>query len=266
MARDELFAGLCFLGCVNGLAGHVIQSIDRVGWATALLAGFDISAIVWYACCAGLLLLVRERRDAIRPADLLAASGSLILIMLPNGGMSWLAVTGLSLYMLLFTNAGPPRHRGAVILLATTVPMLWSRLAIGFLADPILDIDASLVGRVLGTDRVGHMVRFADGSGFMAIWLPCSSLVNASYAFLCWVVISQVVGHRWSPRDLLWCSAACVAMIAANVMRLSFMALSIANYTAIHSQWGYTVASLIELGLAVGICLFGVRHELFARA
>ena len=48
--------------------------------------------------------------------------------------MSWVAVTGLSLYILLFANDGPERRRGALILLALTVPMLWSRLFFQFFA------------------------------------------------------------------------------------------------------------------------------------
>jgi hypothetical protein len=266
MARDELFAGLCFLGCINGLGGHVIHSINRLGWTAAMMDSFDTSAIAWWACGIGLLFLMREKHDAIRPADLAVAAGSLILIMLPTPGMSWLAVTGLSLYMLLFTNPPPWRYRGAAILLATTVPMLWSRLAFHFFANPILKLDASLVGWVLGTDRAGNMVRFADGSGYMMIMPGCSSLANISFAFLCWVGISQVAGRRWKPRDLFWCGGVSAAMIAANVIRLSLMGLSAGYYTAIHNPWGENIVNLIVLSLAVGISLLGLRHEVFSRA
>jgi hypothetical protein len=146
MARDELFAGLCFLGCINGLGGRVIQSIGRLGWTAALVDSFDTSAIAWCACCAGLLFLLRDKQDAIRSADLVVTAGSLALIMLPTGGgTSWLAVTGLCLYMLLAYETPPSRRRGAVILLATTVPMLWIGLVFHFFANPILDIDASMV-------------------------------------------------------------------------------------------------------------------------
>ena len=266
MARDELFAGLCFLACANGLGGRVIQSINRLGWTDALLDSFDTSAIAWFACLAGLLFILREKQEPIQSADFAVAAGSLILITLPAGGMSWVAVTGLSLYMSLFTNAPFSRRRGAVILLATTVPMLWTGLAFRFFNNQLLDIDASLVAWVLGTARLGNMVSFVDASGYLTIWAPCSSLVNVPYAFLTWVVAGQVAGRPWSSRDLLWCVAVCAAVIGVNVIRLSLMGLNVAYYTAIHNQWGDTFVNLIALSLAVGISTVGVRHELFSRA
>lgn len=267
MARDELFAGLGFLGCVNGIAGRIVQSIDLHGWTAALLGGFDVSAIVWCACGAGLLFVLREKPQPLHAADLLVAAGALFLIVLPAAAMSWAAVTGLSLYLLLFTNAPRARRRGGVILLAATVPMLWSRLAFHFLANPILKIDAAFVGWVLGTDRVGNMVRFADGSDYMMITPACSSLANISHGFLCWVLISQVAGRRWSSRDLLWCAAILATMIAVNTARISLEGLGMEYYRVIHNQWeGITAVNLLGLGLAVAISLYGVRRELFSRA
>jgi hypothetical protein len=263
MARDELFAGLCLLACANGLGARVIQSIYRLGWTGALLDSFDTSSIAWFACLAGLLFILREKQEPIQAADLAVAAGSLILIALPTGGMSWLAVTGLSLYMRLFTNAPLSRRRGAVILLATTVPMLWTGLAFRFFNNPLLDIDHPCMGLV--TARVCTMVSFADASGCMAIWAPCSSLLNVPYAFLIWVVAGQVAGRRRSSRDLLSCVAVCAAAIGVNVGRLSLMGLNVGYYTAIHNQWGDTFVNLIGLSLAVGISTFGVRHELFSR-
>src|SRR6266849_2857244 len=100
------------------------------------------------------------------------------------GGLSWIAVTGLALYILLFTDADQSTRRGAVILLATTVPMVWSRLLFRLFANFILEIDASLVGWLLGADRTGNMVRFVSDSGYLVIMAPCSSLANRSLAVM----------------------------------------------------------------------------------
>jgi hypothetical protein len=72
--------------------------------------------------------------------------------------------------------------RGALILLAMTAPMLWSRLLFQIFAKPILNIDATLVSVLLGTDRSGNMVGFLDGSGYMIVLPACSSLANMSLA------------------------------------------------------------------------------------
>jgi len=65
------------------------------------------------------------------------------------------------------------------------------------------------------------MVEFADGSGVLVILPACSSLANVSLAFLCWVTVSQLVCHKKSAYDLLWCLMACVSVIAVNVTWIS---------------------------------------------
>lgn len=266
LRRDEFFAGLCILALANGLCLQIIQSIGRLGWADAVLNGFEISAIVFIACAAGVSFTLRDSTDEIRPVDFIVGAGSLVFIILPIGAMSWLALTTLSVYMLLLTDATSLRRRGAMILLAITVPMLWSRLLFECFSKFILEIDASLVGWVMGTDRVGNMVRFADGSGNLAIYPACSSLANMSLAFLCWVTISQWAGHRWAPRDILWCSLIVSSVVAVNVTRLSLMGLSDWHYQTIHNQWGEILINAIISSLVVGVSVLGVRNELFSRA
>src|SRR5262249_13189151 len=153
------------------------------------------------------------------------------------------AVTALSLYILLFTAANEARRRGAIILLAMTVPMFWSRLLFYLFGNVILKMDASLVGLMLGTQRSGIMVEFADHSGTLLIHPPCSSLANVSLAMLCWVTISQGVGRRWCCQDIAWCLFACTSVVAVNVTRISLMGLSYSHYDTIHSAVGDTVTN-----------------------
>jgi hypothetical protein len=260
----EFFAGLFALGCVSGLASRVIQSVNRLGWVDALLDTFEVSAIVWLSCAAGVSLVLRDRTIGIRTADLAVGAGFVLLVILPIGPLSWLAVTALSLYVAFSTNVASSR-RGALILLATTVPMLWSRLLFRFFANLILQIDASLVGWMLGTHRTGDIVEFADGSGVLVILPACSSLANVSLAFLCWVTVSQLVGHKKSAYDLLWCLLAGISVIAVNVTRISLMGLSPWHYITVHGPWGDVIGNTIILGLIVGISVLGVRRELFRR-
>jgi hypothetical protein len=272
MSRDEFFAGLYILGCANGLLGRIIQSAQFDGWIGAIL-GVDTNIIVLFAAFAGISALVGkaaaqpgDKGDEIRAADVAVAVIFLGLVSLPIFPLSWLAVTGLSLYILLFANGRSERRRGAVILLALTVPMLWSRLLFQFFAKPILNIDASLVAWLLGTDRIGNMVRFADDSGYMVVLAPCSSLANMSMAFLTFVSITQWAKHRWSAWDILWSGLACASVIAVNVTRITLMGVSHSHYEAIHSQWGDLVTSTVMLGLMIGISVIAARRELFPRA
>jgi hypothetical protein len=263
--RDEFFAGLYILGCANGLLGRIILSFNFDDWIGAVL-GVDINAIVLFAAFAGVSALLGEKKDEIRAADLAIAVIFLGLVILPIFPLSWVAVTGLSLYILLFANGGSERRRGAIILFALTVPMLWSRLLFQLFAKPILDIDATLVAWLLGTERIGNMVDFADGSGLMVVMPACSSLANMSLAFLCWVSITQWAKHQWSAMDLVWSSLACASVIAVNVTRITLMGFSHSHYEAIHSQWGDLVTNSVMLGLMVGFSVLGARRELFSRA
>jgi hypothetical protein len=265
ISRDEFFAGLFILGCANGLLGRIILTANFDGWMGALL-GFDLNAVVLCACLAGVsAMLSSNKDDEIQPADLAVAGSVLALVLLPIFALSWIAVTGLSLYILQFARGTPERTRGAVILLALTVPMLWSRLLFQFFAKPILDVDAMLVAGLLGTERIGNMVQFADGSGYMIVLAPCSSLANMSMAFLCWVSITQWAKHRWSAIDLLWSTLTCASVIAVNVTRISLMGVSRDHYHAIHSEMGDLVVNSIMLFLMVGFSLLGARREIFSR-
>src|SRR6516165_11688057 len=152
LPRNELFAGLYILACANGLLGRSIYTLNLEGWYGAI-AGFEINVIVLAACFAGVYLIATGSRDRIRTLDLVVALAFLGLVTLPIYALSWVAVTGLSFYILLFANDGAERRRGALILLTLAVPMLWSRLLFQFFARFILDIDATLVAWLLGTDR-----------------------------------------------------------------------------------------------------------------
>jgi len=176
IARNEFFAGLFLLGCANGIAARGIATVHDNGWLNAAIGMFDVSAIVLAACASGLWLMMGGREQSVTRVDLAIGVVALALIALPLGGLSWIAVSGLALYILLFTDPDQSTRRGAVILLATTVPMVWSRLLFRLFANFILEIDASLVGWLLGADRTGNMVRFANDSGYLVIMPPCSSL------------------------------------------------------------------------------------------
>jgi exosortase/archaeosortase family protein len=264
LPRGEFFAGLLALGCASGLTTHVIRSVDRLGWPNAFLNLFETSVIVWISCAAGVSLIFRDRTIGIRLPELTMAGGFVCLVILPIGPLSWLAVTALSLYVIITADVASSRQ-GASILLATTVPMLWSRLLFQFFADLITQIDASFVAWILRTPRTGNIVEFADRSGVLVILPGCSSLANVSLAFLCWVTVSQMVCHKQSPSDLFWCGMACTSVIALNVARISFMGLSQWHYEALHTPWGDAVSGATMLGLIVGICVLGVRRELFRR-
>jgi exosortase/archaeosortase family protein len=194
-----------------------------------------------------------------------AGGAFLLLVAFPSGGVSWFAVAALSIYVIGSADTHSPRWRGAFILLAATVPQMWSRVLFRFFEMPILEMDASMVAWLLGTQQTGPVVRFADNSANLVIYAPCSSLANMSLAFLSWVTVTQWVQHKWSPRDFLWCFIACASVVAVNVARICLMGLSEEHYEFFHNQWSDAVTSALISGIIVAVCLLGVRRELFSR-
>jgi exosortase/archaeosortase family protein len=264
MARDEFFAALAILACANGLFGRILLILKSDGW-TGLVTG-EISWILLFACFAGISLLLQGEREEIRAADFWIALVFLALVALPIFSLSWVALTGLGLYILLVAKRGSARWRGAMILLALTVAGLGSTILMQLFPMPILAIDASLASSLLGTDRVGNMVGFGDGSGRMVVTPACSSFGNLALGFICFVSITQWANHRWRAMDFLWCGLAIGSVIAVNVVRIALTGLSQANYKWLHSPEPEAVAGNIILGLVVGFSLLSVRRELFSRA
>jgi exosortase/archaeosortase family protein len=265
MRRDEFFAGLYIVGCANGLLGRFIYALNLQGW-TGAVAGFETNIVVWSAAFAGIYLVSRNNREQIRRLDLVVAAVFLPFAIVPTYPLSWVAVTGLSLYILLFANDGAQRRRGALILLALAFPMLWSRLFFQFFARPLLALDATMVTWLLGTEQAGNLVRFADNSGYMLITPACTSFGNISYVFLCWVTVTQWANHRWSSIDLLWISLACVSLVAMNITRMALTGLSQWHYEMFHNQWEDMILGTVFLCIIVGFSVMGARRELFSRA
>ena len=265
LPRNELFAGLYVVACANGLLGRSVYTLNLEGWRGAVM-GFEINVIVLAACFAGVYLIATGSRDRIRTLDLVVALAFLGLVSLPSYALSWVAVTGLSFYILWFANDGAERRRGALILLALAVPMLWSRLLFQFFARFLLELDATMAAWLLGTERTGNLVRFADNSGYMLITPACASWANVSFAFLCWVVVSQWVNHRWRSIDLLWLFLACASVVAINVIRIALTGQSQGNFQLIHNHYAQPVLGTVFLCLIVGFSVIGARRELFHRA
>jgi exosortase/archaeosortase family protein len=222
-----------------------------------------------FACVGAVWLLLRDKNGEIRSGDVAVALALIICIILPISALGWMALTGLGLYILLFSNGSPSRKRAAILMLAITVPMLWTPLLIQFFERPVLEFDASLVAWLIGSYSTGNMVAFSQGSGYVQIAPACSSITNLALAFLCWVGVMQLADRRLSAEDILWALLVCSSAVAVNVMRIALVAHSREYYELFHNQyWDVTsaIANLVTMVAAVGFSVLGARRELFSRA
>jgi hypothetical protein len=266
LSRAELFAGLSILGFANGIAGRLHHAVLQDGAVAALISTFNISAVVWVAFFACPALLLRAPREPPVQADLIVAACAFGAFMLPIGPLSWIALTGLALYLLRdsFARRGgqppSPLHRGAWILLATTGAMFWGRVLLLTASGPVLGTDAILVSWLTGMAHLGNTVQFADGTGYVWIAPFCSSLANVSLAILCWVLFAQFRGLRWSFGNAGWCLLACLSVTAINITRISLMVLHREHFDLIHGPIGAAVASWLSIAATVGVCALGTRR------
>ena len=94
LSRGEYFAGLFVIGCASGFMSTAIHSVEAIGWADALFTTCGVSLVVWASCIAGVFLILRDCTLGISSFELLLGAGSIFLVILPIGPLSWLAVTG----------------------------------------------------------------------------------------------------------------------------------------------------------------------------
>jgi exosortase/archaeosortase family protein len=266
VCRGEFFAGLFILGFSNGIFERIMQAIAQGTIVSAILDTFGISVLVWVACFIAVSLLLRQPPEPVTRNDLILGLAVTAAVLVPSSKASWIALTGLGLYGLCCFEVGAPTRRAAFVILAVTVPMFWSRLVFAMLSDLILQADAILVSLIVGTERVGNTIGFADSSGYLFILPGCSSLANVSLAVLGWALFTQALTRRPSLKDVWWCLAACAAVIVINVTRIALMGLHPEQFELFHGAVGASVASVLSLVAIVGINLIRVRGALFARS
>ncbi|MGH6835216.1 MAG: hypothetical protein ACREC9_06630 [Methylocella sp.] len=264
--RGEFLAGLFILGFSNGIFEKIMRAIAQGTIETAILGTFGISVLVWVACFIAVSLLLRQPPERVTRNDLILGVAVTAAALIPSAKPSWIALTLLGLYGLRCFEAGSPARRAAFVILAVTVPMFWSRLVFAMLSDFILQADAILVSLIVGTERIGNTVGFADHSGYLFILPSCSSLADVSLAVLGWALFTQALTRRPSLKDVWWCLAACTAVIVINVTRIALIGLHREHFELLHGPVGAGVASFLALVAIVGINLIRIRDEVFARS
>ena len=261
VSKPLLFGSLIAIGSANGLSEKVLTSVSLEGFLGAALNTFDVSVFVWLALAAGLLLVYRSSPEEIRASDWALAAGAGIGVLLPVPALSWLVVTGLSLSLLIQSAPGSSLRRGAIILLAATIPVFWARLVMSVFNEAVLAIDAFLVSLAVGSARNGNLVPFADGSGALWIAPGCSSFTNISLAILAFVGLVNITSGKWSSAKLGMGLLACAAVMLINVTRISLIGYYPEHFELIHGETGAGIAGWLATLAIVAIGWLAVRSD-----
>jgi hypothetical protein len=262
MTRRVFFLGLITYGLLTGLLYRIVNLIDRIGWTDAAVYVFSISVIVWVAIYIGVDLIVADDDDEpVGKLDEVVGIIGLLLCSIPYAPVCWLGVTILTGWLVITTVPQTKMHRGALILLVTTFPMLWSRVIFRLFSEPFLLADAWIVAKLLKTSNEGTHITFVDKSGILEVSAVCSSWANVSLVLLTWVVVSQYKKRTWQVLDLGWCALVVLTVVGINTIRMAMMAISEENYFLIHGTVGSTIISWMIVGATVALCLWGTRSD-----
>ena len=260
-SRPLLLGALIAIGFANAISENILAAVSAGGLATAILNTFDISVFVWLATGAGLLLVARS--PAVMPSrgDWVLCALAGIAMLLPVPALSWLAYTGLALSLLVRSAPGSALRRGAVILLAVTIPMFWARIVMSLFNDTILAADATLAAWAVGTQRSGNIVPFADGSGAMWIAPGCSSFTNISLAILAFVALVNVTARPWTAGVLGLGMLTCALVVVVNVTRISLIGYYPDQFELIHGAVGASIAGWLTTLLIMAGGWLAVRRN-----
>ncbi|GGF44927.1 hypothetical protein GCM10007301_00560 [Azorhizobium oxalatiphilum] len=259
LRRKDFFAALVLIGFANGLISRVLESAHNIGWFAGLMNTFDISAIVWVAIYMVPTQIWKETDAPVTRPDLVVGAICLAAFFVPIAQMSWLALSGLSIYLLCSGEKGSHLRETGWLLLALSIPMLWARLMLSALSGPILRLDATMVSKLVGSTHVDNAVRYLDGSGVMWIAPTCSSLANITLAQLCWIAFLTGSRTPWSAPAILWGILACIMVAGFNVARLVILALNPTHHALLHGPIGNAVVSWITTAALVVFCWYGIR-------
>lgn len=263
LKRPELVTLILVVTLANAMVPEVIRGVMSDGVFYAILNTFEISAIVWLAIFMAVSYASTGLETRVTPSDRLVVSSLFVACLLPIGPGLWVCISGFAIYLILRSGTDVMSRRAGWVIFAITVPMFWSKRLFNLLSEYFLAADAALVSLITGTQRVSNLVSIPNGSGFLQIAAPCSSMANVSLAILCWILFTQSSGIRWQRRNVLFCALACSTVVAINVTRISLIGFFPHQYELLHGPVGTTVSSWLTIIAVLLVCYFGVGRGRF---
>ena len=138
---------------------------------------------------------------------------------------------------------------------AVAVQAVWAPLIFSKIAFLLLQIDAGVVGWLMGHfvpgASWGGTVVYTPSGHNVAITAPCASFHNLSLATLCWVTLTMLHRPYWVKRDLYVGLVAMLFQFGFNVWRLVFVCLSLPMYEFWHEGFGKHIFSAIATACAI---------------
>lgn len=261
-SRERRFAFAFLLLVLNALTTFAAAAVVLRGWTTAVLALFDISAIVWLAVAAALAILWQapdgnpgKRGDG----PILAFAVLAALVPVPTASSA--ALTLIAAWLWLTSPSGSPLRRASAIAFSLTATLLWGRIMLSWGSGLFLTADARFVALIAGTRNSGNAVFFPDGTNFL-IAEGCSSLHGVSLALVLWVTVVQYFRIRVDRRAWLTLAAAVLGAVLVNGLRLATIARNPREFDYWHTGDGGAMFGWLALIVIVAVVYRGTSRAL----
>jgi exosortase/archaeosortase family protein len=263
VTRPHIYAITMTVLLANSVASKVMQTLSDMGPGVAVANGLGLSWAFWLAFAACIRLAAIEQPTPARPRDLWVCAACLIAAIVPLSPLSALACTALAVVILADRTQEEVLKASAMVLLAISAQLLWSRLLMLFFLKPIASFDAHLVSAIIHRAVVGNAVEFADGSHRMSILGACTSVQNASIALMLYVAIVRSFRHRPIRSELYALSGVFLSVIVINIIRLALMAQNLEMFHLVHGDVGGAIINAIITLNGLAWAVVSVRREIF---
>ena len=264
LGQRQIFSvAICVL-LANAVATKVIGALAELGPANALAAGLGLSWAFWLsvALCVRLAWLHDDR--PARPKDMLICAACLAAALVPISPISALASTVLAFVILFDRGQGVFLKASAMVLLAISIHLLWSRLLMLVFVGPVAALDAHMVGLITQTPVQGNMVRFVDGTHRLSILEACTSVQNASVALMLFVAIVRTFRPAPIRSEIYFLAGLFVSVVVINIIRLTLMAQSLKMFEIVHGDAGWAAINAIITVNGLLWAAMSVRREILA--
>jgi hypothetical protein len=262
MGRPQVFAATMAVLLANAVAAKAIETVAAQGLAGALLNGLGMSWAFWLAFAACIRLAAIAPPSPAGRMDLLACGACLAAAVAPLSPLSALACTGLASVILFDRTQGALLKASAIVLLAISVQLLWSRLLMLVFLLPIATFDAHLVSLVIHRPVHGNTVDFVDGARRMSILGACTSVQNASVALMMYVAIVRTFRPVPVRSELYMLLGVFLSVVAINIARLALMAQNLRMFHLVHGDAGGAVINGIITLTGLAWAVASVRREI----
>jgi hypothetical protein len=239
-------------------AGSVIFAIFFFDAFTLLSDRVDVSGPVTLGAfeffgAAVCLYLVSRGNHA--NASLLDWLGSAAAIVLALTGFAGASITLFALYLFFRDHGDLSTKAAGTVAAAVAVQAVWAPLIFSKIAFLLLQIDAGVVGWLVGHfvpgASWGGTVVYTPGGHNVAITAPCASFHNLSLASLCCVTLTMLHRPYWLKSDLYVGLVALLIQFGFNVWRLVFVCLSLPMYEFWHDGFGKHIFSAVATASAI---------------